>query len=237
MQASGLVLVPLVALLAACAPQSAAPPADDGLSRLDAAVGAVDDARTALLDVPGTAVPVLTAYDDADEAAGRGDRAAAAAAVSTAQAGRAPAQEALDALPARVAAYRAALDELQSATSSARALGEDQRTALATVAAGGRNEAGAVEASGAAVEAALPAYDALGAALATWTERAAAGWYRTPAEAGGAYALLSAPARPALEQARAAVGAAERRRGVEVEAQRERLAAADAALAPLRAPG
>lgn len=182
-------------------------------------------------------MPVLTAYDDADEAAGRGERAAAAAAVAVAREGRGPAQEALDALDDRAAAYRAALDELQAASSAARPLDGQQRTALLTVVAGGRNEQGAVEAAGAAVADALPAYDALAGALATWAERAAAGWYRTSSESAGGYALLSAPVRPTLDEARTAVGAAERRRGVEVDAQRERLAAADAALAPLRAPG
>jgi hypothetical protein len=230
------VLVLLLAALAACGTDRNAPAADDGLARLDAAVAAVDRARTAVLAVPGDTLPVLTVFDDADEAAARGDRAAAAAARGAAGAGRAQAQAALEELPGRVATYRAALDELAAATSAARPLDGAQRTALATVAAGGRNEAAAVEASGAAVRAALPAYDGLAAALDRWLERARAGWYRATAESAAAYAVLAAPGRAELDEARAALAQAERRRAVEVEAQSRRVPDADAALAPLRAP-
>jgi hypothetical protein len=232
---AALVVVVLVIGATACRADPAEP-ADDGLARLDAAVAAVDRGRSAVLDVPSTAVPVLTAYDDADAAAAAGDREAAAAARATAQAGRDAAQAALADLPARLAAYREALAELEAATRAARPLDSVQRTALATVAAGGRNEAAAVEQTGAAVQAALPAYDALSAALGTWLERARAGWYRSTREAAGGYAVLAAPGRPALEQARAGLLEAERRRTVEVDAQSARLADADAALASLRGP-
>lgn len=230
--AMGLLLV----VLSACASGEAAL-VDDGLARLDDAVAAVDRTRTDVLAVPGAAVPVLTAFDDADEAAARGDRPAASSARAVAQNGRAAAEQALDGLADRLVAYRTALAELEAATRAARPLDGAQRTALGTVAAGGRNEATAVEGTGAALEAGLPAYDALAGALDTWLERARAGWYRTEQEAAGGYTVLAAPARPGLEQARTRLAQAERIRTVEVDAQSARLADADAALAPLRAPG
>lgn len=234
---SAVLAVVVLAAVSACGPDAPVTPADDGLADLDAAVATVDRSRTAVLDVPTTAVPVLMAFDDADAAAARGDRAAATSARAAAGTGRVAAEQALAGLDDRVAEYRAALAELDDAAQAARPLDGEQRTALATVAAGGKNEAAAVEASAAAVRAAWPAYDDLAAALDTWLERARAGWYRTTQESAGGYAVLVAPGRPALEHARVALTEAERRRTVEVDAQSARLADADAALASLRTPG
>jgi hypothetical protein len=230
----------LLAVLCGCGGGAKPPPAapqDDGLARLDQAVAAVDVGRAAVLAVPGEVVPVLTAFDDADEAATRGDRSAAGAAQAAAQGGRDAAEAALTGLPARLSAYRDALTELEAAAQGAQPLDDSQRAALGEVAVGGRQEAAAVEAAAAAAEAGWPAYDALGQALETWQERARAGWYRTTAEAVGGYGVLAAASRPALDQARSAFARTDAARQAEIDRQNARLDTADAALAPLRAPG
>ena len=208
-----------------------------GLAGLDRAVAEVDRTRSALLALPGDVVPVVSAYDDADEAAARGDRTAARTAGATAAAGAGKVQSAFDALPARTADYRAALGELAAQAGSAPGLSAAQRGALSDVAAGGEQEAAAVDAAVGAVRDGWPAYQGLGQALRTWLQRADAGWFRTPAEAAGGYATLVADVRPQLEQTRAALARTDPERLTAVDRQNARLDAADRALAPLRAPG
>lgn len=81
-----------------------------------------------------------------------------------------------------------------------------------------------------------PAYLALDEAQSTWVERASAGWYRSQAEAAGAYAVLVRPQRAALDSARQRLRAADAARRTATERQTAALAAADRALDGLRAP-
>jgi hypothetical protein len=227
----------LLVLLGACADPVAGPATGgNSLAGLDRAVAEVDRTRSALLAVPGEVVPVVSLYDDADDAAARGDRAAARAAEQTAAAGTGRVRAAFDALPARTADYRAALRELAAQAGSAPGLTAQQRGALSDVAAAGEQEAAAVEAAVTAARDGWPAYEGLGEALRTWLQRAQAGWFRTTAEAAGGYATVVAGVRPRLEQAREALARTDAERLAAVDRQNARLEAADRALAPLRAP-
>lgn len=177
---------------------------------------------------------MVSAYDDADDAAARGDREPARTAEATATAGVPAAKAALEQLPARTADYRAALTELGAQAQSAPGLDAVQRSALGDVASVGEQEAAAVEAAVAAVAQGWPVYDALGRALQTWLQRARAGWFRTTAEAANGYAVLVAENRAPLEQTRAALARNDPERRAAVDRQNARLDAADRALAPLR---
>jgi hypothetical protein len=194
----------------------------------------VDRSRTALLDVPADVVPVVSAFDEADDAAARGEPVPARAAHARAAAGVPTLQAALTDLPARTADYRAALRELAGQAQSAPGLDAAQRSALRDVAAAGEEEAAAVDAAITAIRDGWPAYDALGRALRTWLERVEARWFRTPAEAAGGYAVLVAGTRGDLEQTRAVLARTDRARLAATERQNARLDAADRALAPLR---
>ena len=79
-----------------------------------------------------------------------------------------------------------------------------------------------------------PAFAALSQAQSTWLDRASAGWYRTTAEAAGAYAVLRRPVVPRLEQARTDLARADTARRPATERMRAALRTADAALASLR---
>jgi hypothetical protein len=63
------------------------------------------------------------------------------------------------------------------------------------------------------------------------------GWYRDIQEAAGAYAVLVRDDRPGLEQARTLLERVDTARRPVSDAERTALAAANAALAPLRSPG
>lgn len=221
-------------LLTACG--GAAPAQTGSLAALDRAVGEADRARTALLEVPAAALPVVSAYDDADDAAARGERASARAAEARASAGAAAATPPLDAAAERASAYRDALRELEAQSRTAPGLSAEQRRALADVASGGDAEAAAVEAEAAALLEGWPSYRALGEALRTWLQRAGAGWYRTAGEAANGYAVLVQQLRPGLDRAREQLAVTDEQRRAAVEQQDVRLDVADRALEPLRAP-
>lgn len=219
--------------------RGAQPPARRGVpveaaARLDAAVAAVDGARSALLGLPTAVVTAALALDAADEAGGTG----LAPAMTTARRplGQAlpAARAALAGVPAPTRAYRTALRQLAAAAAP---LDEAQRSALAQVVALGETEALAVEAFAGDARGAWPAYAALDAAQRTWLERVSAGWFRTDAEAAGAYGVLVRPQQAALSDARAALGRADAGRRQASERQRAALSAADRALDGLRAPG
>jgi hypothetical protein len=208
-------------------------PAQSELDRLDAAVAGVNRTRGTLLTGAGSLPLAATGLDAADAACATGRSAVAADAREAASGPVAAVPGALAALPEQEAGYRAALDELQQ---SATPLEPAQRELLARAAAAGRQEAAAVTALREAVGAVWPAYSALDEAQTTWLARASAGWYRGPAEAAAAYALLRRPVLGDLEQARRALQQADATRQSATEQVRAELAAADAALDALRAP-
>jgi hypothetical protein len=208
-------------------------PEQSALDALAAAVAALDDRRAAALQAAGAVPAAATAVDAVDEAGATGQAALAADARRAARPAAAQAQSALAALPGRMAAYRASLGALRPVGAP---LEPPQREALAQVAAAGEVEAAALAACADAGGRAWPAYVALSEVQATWLQRAQAGWYRTTAEAAGAYAVLRRPQVAQLEQARALLQSADAARRPATEAMRRELAEADAALDGLRAP-
>ncbi len=174
-----------------------------------------------------------TALDRTDEAciSGKGSRAR-----DTRQAGRPvvqKAREALSVLTKRVATYRSSLRALGVVST---AVEGTERDALAAVVRDGVAEAIAVERFRRDVAALWPRYDELEQISDTWITRALTPWYRTDQEGASAYTILSEPTRPALDAARAALGAAAAAvRGPSMISSGT-LAAADRALSGLRAP-
>ena len=206
-------------------------PARSDTAGLDAAVAAVDRTRAAVLATPVTVTAAATALDAADEASTTGDRGSAAAARRPARAAVQRVGPALDALPGQLGEYRAALDGLAQAASD---LEPAQREAVTAVVRAGRDEAGALAAFGEAARAVWPAFAALSQVQSTWLDRAAAGWYRSQAEAADGYVVLRRPELSRVEQARAVLRQADTARLPATERMRGALRAADAALAPLR---
>lgn len=207
-------------------------PAQEELTRLEAAVAAVNGDRRALLEAADAVTSAATAVDGADEAGTTGNAELAAQA-------RRAAREAADRVPGALAAlrdaaaYRASLAQLEQASAP---LDATQRAALSAVMAAGEQEAAALEAFGAAAAQAWPAYEGLGEVQATWLDRAQAGWYRERAEAADAYVVLRRPRLPAVEQARTRLQQADAARRPATERMRRQLTAADAALGGLRGP-
>ena len=195
---------------------------------LDSAVASVDRTRRVLLAAPASVIEAATALDAADKAGLAGDDDTARRARLPVSAALSRARTALGQAPAEATAYRAALAAL------GRAAPPGQAAPLAQVIAAGQAEAAASESFARTAATVLERYRALDQAQATWVQRAGKGWYRTTAEAAGAYAVFVRPGRGALQQARdglrdtdAALGSARAR-------QQDALTAADAALQALR---
>lgn len=194
-------------------------------------MAALNASRGAVLDAPGAVTAAATALDGADEACATGNRELAADARATAHAAAAAGDAALAALPDRLATYRADLAALAEAGS---ALEPPQAQPLSDVVEAGEREAAAQEDFLVVARAVRPSYDALDQAQTIWLERASAGWYRDRREAANAYAVLREPVAAELDEARSALADADAARRPPTEAMRAALAAADAALAPLR---
>lgn len=206
-------------------------PAAEQLAALDAAVADVDRTRAALLASADAAVDAARGVDAADEAAATGQRELVATARRTARAASERLRDALAAVPEQAASYRRALTALPAA---ALPLEPAQQEPLRAVADAGEQEAAALEAFAARVRELWPAYAALAQVQATWLERSQRGWYRTDAEAAGAYVVLRRPVLPEVEQARGALQQADAARRPATDAMRRAVTAADAALAALR---
>jgi hypothetical protein len=208
-------------------------PSQPQLARLDAAVAEVNATRAAALAAPVTVTDAATALDGADEACLTGQRDLAAEARSSARAAVAPVAGGIAALPGQIDAYRTALDELATAAGS---LDGPQQAALAQAATAGAAEAAELIGFGAAAARIWPSYAALDDVQSAWLDRATAGWFRDQREAANAYLVLRKPVVPALEQARGQLARADADRRPATDRMRGALAAADRALAGLRAP-
>jgi hypothetical protein len=190
-----------------------------------------------VLAATGDIVASAIALDAADEACAAGATTAASTARAKARTAVTRGRAALSALPARLASYSKTLKALTAAQQAATRLSAGQRTALAAVVSGGRAENAASDAFRVAAKTAWPAFSELDAAQATWLDRRLAGWYRNPQEAAAAYAVLVKDGRPALERGRTLLHRVDAARLPVSERERIAVAAADAALAPLRSPG
>lgn len=208
-------------------------PTEAEMSRLGAAVAAVNASRSAALTGPDTVTTAATALDGADEACATGQVGLAAEARSAARGAVAPVAAGIAELPQQLAGYRAALAEL---TVAAEPLEDEQQAALAEVTSAGEAEAAALAGFGQAAAGLWPSYAALNDAQSTWLDRASAGWYRTQREAADAYVVLRKPVLPGLEQARSELVQADGARRPPTERMRAALTAADRALEQLRAP-
>jgi hypothetical protein len=230
--------VTALALLAACeAPTRTirvpVGPAPTALAALDAAVADVDAARKAALGGPAAVVAAATALDSSDEACATGNRTRAAETRRTARAAVAEQDRALATYANQLSAYRAALEAL---TGAAAPLEPAQREALAALAKAGEQEADALAGFGDQARAAWPAYRALDEAQSTWLDRASSGWFRSDREAADGYTVLRLPVAEQVGAARSALAKADAARRPATERMRAALAAANAALQPLRAP-
>lgn len=205
-----------------------------GLARLDAAIRGFDTAREQALAPTAAIVAAATALDAADAACAVGVRGDALEARAPARAALPKAKTALAVLPLRLKAYGSSLSELAAAAKAATSLNEEQRSAVQAVVTGGQAEAAAADAFRVAGKTALPAYLELDRAQSTWLDRSLAGWYRNSTEAANAYDVLIGDQRAALQQARTLLRRVDAARRPISERERAALAAADAALAPLR---
>ena len=190
-----------------------------------------------MLAATGDVIAAAIALDGADDACAAGATTAAADARKKARAATPKAKAALSGLPARLSAYDKALDALAAAEKKATSLDADQRAAIDAVVRGGRAEARASDAFRVAGKTAWPAYASLDAAQSVWLDRRLGGWYRNIQEAADAYAVMTKEQRPALERARTLLERVDTARRPVSDEERAALAAADEALAPLRAPG
>lgn len=221
-------------VLAGCGGGSSEPQVDPGIAALGAAITAVNDARSTVLDATAAVAAGAIGLDDVDEAAAAGERAAAKAARDRAATTTRAATEALAALPAQLEAYRAALLALESAEGAAESLDQAQRGLLAAVGTTGAAEVAAVDALRTTGNGAWATYTRLDRVSATWLERATAGWYRTKQEGRQAYAVLVGDLRQALDKARPALQRADTASRAAARRVSTALKEADAALEPLR---
>ncbi|MDT7570837.1 MAG: hypothetical protein QOE05_1011 [Actinomycetota bacterium] len=210
---------------------------DTGLRGLGTAIKTFGVARKSVLTATGDVIAAALALDAADEACAAGTTNAASAARTKARAAKPKAEKSLAALPAKLSAYQKALSSLAAAEKAATSLDTDQRAALDEVVAAGRAEAHAADAFRVAGKTAWPAYVKLDGAQSVWLDRRLAGYYRSAQEAADGYAVLTRDDRPALDLARTLLERVDTARRPVSERERAALAAADAALAPLRSPG
>jgi hypothetical protein len=231
----------LACLLAGCAgPRRVPGPVvdrDTGLGRLGTAIAAFDRARAQVLGDTGNVIAAAVALDAADAACAAGTTTAASAARAKARAATPKVPTSLGALPGRLAAYQQALAALAAAEKAATSLSVEQRSALDAVVTGGRAEARASDAFRVAGKTAWPAYLTLDAAQSLWLDRRLGGWYQSVEQAADAYAVLVRDDRPGLERARTLLERVDTARRPVSDRVRLALAAADAALEPLRSPG
>ena len=129
------------------------------------------------------------------------------------------------------------MNSLAAAQKATTSLDDAQRAALDAVVSGGRAEARASDAFRVAGKTAWPAYVTLDATQSFWLDQRMAGNYRNVQDAANGYAVLTRDDRPALQTARTLLERVDTARRPVSDREREALAAADAALAPLRSPG
>lgn len=140
----------------------------------------------------------------------------------------------LSALTGFLAAYRSALTSL---TAASVAVDGPARAALLRVVTNGSREAVAVEAFRVRANGVWPQYVALDGFESLWITRAVTPWYRSPEEGSAAYQVMVEDQRPALAAARTRLGEAVSSVEGPIRAQSATLAAADSALAAVRARG
>jgi len=128
------------------------------------------------------------------------------------------------------------LNSLAAAEKATTSLNDEQRAALDEVVKGGRAEARASDAFRVAGKTAWPAYVKLDATQSFWLDQRLSGNYRNIEDAKNGYAVLTRDDRPALQTARTLLERVDAARRPVSDREREALAAADEALAPLRSP-
>lgn len=228
----------LVFVLAGCGASSGSdrPGAPDvrgnPLARLSAAITATNATRAAVLTALANADTAVADADNADEEALAGNRSAAGATVVRAETEVPAAAAAAAGTAAAAASYGSALTELAAAATTAH-LDSPQAQAVAAVVTAGRSEQSAQRVAADAYAVALPTYDALASVEQTWYAHANAGWFATAQESGGAYQVARLPYASRLQQAQAALTAADAGRQASSGPMRSALARARAALAAL----
>ncbi len=228
----------LLSVASGCAgtgqPPTAAPSGQpSGLSALDRSTADITAVRGRLLAKVDAVQRAATALDDADQACARGEGSPARTAHRAARPLLGPARIAVASLGGDVAAYTDALRVLGLVQGKLH-LEATQTAALAQVVRDGLSEAAALSSFRAATRELWPVYEQLDGVEDTWITRAVTPWYRNAQEGSSAYALLVAPTRPALDRARASLGAAVEGLMGPSRDQSATLAAANRALESLR---
>jgi hypothetical protein len=204
------------------------------LDALNTAVHAVGEQRIALLAGLSAVGRGATALDQTDLACltGEGPPARTSLRRTAPLANAVP--DALGRLTSELASYRTALLALGSAST---AVSGDARTALQAVVTTGEGEAAALERFRVVAVSVWPLYRRLAGQEGLWVKRAVTPWYRSAQEGAAAYTVLVDKDRDALNAARTRLGTATSAVGRDIDAQAASLAAADAALASVRAKG
>jgi hypothetical protein len=222
---SVLAAVALAACGASTGGSGPAGPSGNRLAALSSAIAATNDTRAARLADGGAA-----------ETAGRpalaGARDTAAPLIPAAHTDLVAAAASAARARAEVTGYSNALLQLSTATTDA-PISAAQKAAIGAVVSAGRAEAAALRTSVAVYDAAFPTYQTVVAVQQLWYTHANAGWFYTPAEAGGAYQVALTHDEAALSFERQAIATANTARPAATDAMTAALTAARTALASL----
>jgi hypothetical protein len=200
----------LVAVLASCSPGSTrhdVTDVDGGVAAVEAAIPALERARTASAQELDLVLSAAAAVDARDEVGVRGDRTAMRRLVQDKPFSDAQVDAVAKDLLATAQRYVTAADAL-SAAAAAATLPAAQQRALGEVAKAARAEAVAGKELAKYAGYYWPRYSRLGLLQQKWLTRARGGWYRNQKESADAYVVLTSEARPFVEDARPKVAAA-----------------------------
>jgi hypothetical protein len=229
---SVLAAVALAACGASTGGSGPAGPSGNRLAALSSAIAATNDTRAALLADVGADDTAVRTADAADQAALAGARDTAAPLIPAAHTDLVAAAASAARARAEVTGYSNALLQLSTATTDA-PISAVQKAAIGAVVSAGRAEAAALRTSVAVYDAAFPTYQTVVAVQQLWYTHANAGWFYTPAEAGGAYQVALTHDEAALSFERQAIATANTARPAATDAMTAALTAARTALASL----
>lgn len=192
-------------LLASCGssprpPRATPSPTHNPAARADAAVSAVQQARTTAERDADTVVTAVGHVSDQAQAATTGDVDQTGTVRTSEPVDVAATDQAVRALPADVTAYETALNRLADALPGAR-LSTSVTHALADVVAAGEADADTLHRFTGAATTAWSAYGALQQVVDTWYQRARAGWFRNQQEAADNFTVMTDPVRGQLDPA------------------------------------
>lgn len=211
-------------------------PRSDPFALLDVAIGHTNSSRANVLADVAALDRAIGVLDRADQVAATGNPQTARPLVAAETGTAGGLSELITRARSDDGDYRQALGALGTSGRAA-PMSPAQHAAVAAVVGAGQAEAERLRASTAAYAAALPAYSSLASDQQVWLGHAVAGWYRTPAESGGAYVVQLDPVAARLATARAVLQATDAPRRAATTRMAGALSAARTALAPLAQPG